>query len=230
MVSLWVENGNLRDYLKAYPTMTHQRSLAADVGCGLSYLHELSIIHGNLQSMNVFVDASGRACLANFARALVTGVDIVAWESQSRSDPTDMLVDQVSDLFSSKASNTKDGDILRLGCVYFEIFTGEVLSVAHWQITLNTSTLRPSSSSLAWTGRGLTERVWSCMESCWDKNPLRRPTASEVVRLLTEEIMEDGTQMNMEAQETWPAEQSWRRTTEIMDASATNDILDRVCK
>ncbi|KAG6875087.1 hypothetical protein C0992_005264, partial [Termitomyces sp. T32_za158] len=103
-----------------------------------------------------------------------------------------------------------------------KIFTGEVLSVT--QSKFDTRTLRPSADSRAWN-RGLTENVWSCMESCLDKDPLRRPTATEVVQLLTEGDIES-TQASLGAQETSSEKQFRRRITEPVGADTLNEILD----
>lgn len=50
---------------------------------------------------------------------------------------------------------------------------------------------RPDSTSQSWTTWGLSEAIWSLMESCWKDNPLERPSAEVVVAQLSSVIAKD---------------------------------------
>ncbi|KAG6909008.1 hypothetical protein DXG01_002394 [Tephrocybe rancida] len=67
----------------------YQRSLVEhmakcwDTASGIDYLHANDIVHGDLKGVNVLVEGSGRACLADFGLSSVTDPDIIHWTSQS---------------------------------------------------------------------------------------------------------------------------------------------------
>ncbi|KAG9122590.1 hypothetical protein FRC07_000970 [Ceratobasidium sp. 392] len=59
LVSPWMSNGPLPRYLKRHPE-------CVQICEGLSYLHRIGIVHGDVQGDNVLVSDDGRAVLANF--------------------------------------------------------------------------------------------------------------------------------------------------------------------
>ncbi|KAG1765981.1 kinase-like domain-containing protein [Suillus placidus] len=77
LVSPWVENGSLTEYLQLkHETLFENEkfSLLRDVARGLQYLHSQSIVHGDLSGNNVLVDENGKACLTDFGlSALLPG-------------------------------------------------------------------------------------------------------------------------------------------------------------
>ncbi|KAJ3530502.1 hypothetical protein NMY22_g8546 [Coprinellus aureogranulatus] len=64
-----MERGNIGKYLSdpGNPSGSVDRLLLiSDIACGMSYLHQEGIVHGDLKGANILVSASGRACLADF--------------------------------------------------------------------------------------------------------------------------------------------------------------------
>ncbi|KAJ8076266.1 hypothetical protein PM082_000685 [Marasmius tenuissimus] len=49
LISPWMERGNLVQFMKDSPEQVNRGSLALDVACGLSHLHDMKIIHGDLK-------------------------------------------------------------------------------------------------------------------------------------------------------------------------------------
>ncbi|OAX30934.1 kinase-like protein, partial [Rhizopogon vinicolor AM-OR11-026] len=74
MICPWVKNGSLTGFLeRKQDTLSSQDkfSLLNDIALGLQYLHDKTIIHGDLTGSNVLVHGNGRACLADFGLSTV---------------------------------------------------------------------------------------------------------------------------------------------------------------
>ncbi|THU83405.1 kinase-like protein [Dendrothele bispora CBS 962.96] len=51
LLSPMMENGDLNSYLEKPSEKVHRVTLAYDVSCGLSYLHKMKIVHGDLKGV-----------------------------------------------------------------------------------------------------------------------------------------------------------------------------------
>ncbi|CAE7120009.1 unnamed protein product, partial [Rhizoctonia solani] len=65
MVSEWMNNGNLHDYLLKHPG-ANRFELCIHVASGLEYMHSCSIVHGDLKAVNVLVSSEGIARISDF--------------------------------------------------------------------------------------------------------------------------------------------------------------------
>ncbi|KAK7437405.1 hypothetical protein VKT23_018650 [Stygiomarasmius scandens] len=177
LISPWMENGNLRKYLSNHPVEFEDRiRLAYDVACGLSYLHEEKIIHGDLKGDNILISTTGRASIADFGLSRVANSDALKWTSFSTSNhgrggSTRWLAPEC--LFKGERA-TYSSDIYAFGGVGYEAFTG---LVPFHEFTHDGAILfqlmdrkRPSRS-------GITSVVWSILQDCWNQDPLARPIA-----------------------------------------------------
>ncbi|KAG6907250.1 hypothetical protein DXG01_009703 [Tephrocybe rancida] len=207
IVSTWMENGDINNYLRRNPTAI-RGMLALDVANGLAYLHDLGIIHGDLKGPNILVDDGGRALLADFGISSVSNSEIVGWTSQTTDNSSGGTVRwQAPELISvgdneeeeeERPKNTRASDIYAWGCVCLEIFTGKIpfanlpndYNVIH-HVQSGGRPQRPLASSPSWTVWGLTEEIWLCMDSCWNREPSQRPMASSLVGLLSAGMPED---------------------------------------
>ncbi|KAG8716338.1 hypothetical protein FRC08_009588 [Ceratobasidium sp. 394] len=68
MVSLWMENGHLRNYVNNYPTVDRLK-LCTQIADGLSYLHSIGIVHGDLKGPNVLISGTGSPILIDFGNS-----------------------------------------------------------------------------------------------------------------------------------------------------------------
>ncbi|KAG6915882.1 hypothetical protein DXG01_009419 [Tephrocybe rancida] len=202
IVSPWMENEGIREYLERHPDAPRVR-LALDVGSGLSYLHNNDIIHGDLKTPNVLVDDAGRARLADFGLSAILDASIPHGDAARWRAP-EMLQDT--------GKNSEKSDVYSWGCVALEIFTGQIPfhgfanDTVTFHVVSGACPVRPNPSSPSWKIFGLTEEIWACMEQCWEREPLRRPSASTVVNHLNDNTTTADPRQSPEANRLSPSE------------------------
>jgi len=70
MVSPWMENGNIMDFLKNRLEQ-NPFNLLIGVGKGLQFLHDHDFVHGDLKGANILIDSEHRPRLADFGLARI---------------------------------------------------------------------------------------------------------------------------------------------------------------
>ena len=97
----------------------------------------------------------------------------------------------------SKGNNTpvlesKAADVFAFGMLAVEVFTGRIPfeGQKNEAVVLHVSRGgRPEKPENA-QAVGLTDEMWKLLESCWRKNPNKRPTMEEIVRKLERFVAE----------------------------------------
>ncbi|KAF9443273.1 kinase-like protein, partial [Macrolepiota fuliginosa MF-IS2] len=193
LVSPWMEGGNIYDYLHSHASV-NKLLLIRDVASGLTYVHDMCIIHGDLKGINVLVSRFGRACLADFGLASVGDSGVVRPPSLEttghrgatwRFEAPELLLR----LGNSKIHRTTESDIYAFGCVCYEIVTGKMpfyeLDAPYaviLEIQKGGMPTKPAEDALSTCqARGLTQHIWPFITSCWRKHKEKRPTAREIL-------------------------------------------------
>lgn len=195
MISPWATNGNITQYLKQ-DCMCDRTKLLQDAAAGLSYLHTLGIVHGDLKSANILINFRGEACLADFGLAtFIHNVNTIAafasttggirgsvrWMAPERMDP------EGAGYVSSQP--TKASDVYSFGITMVEVFTG-VIPFHNSRndaavIAAVLSGKRPSRPPQPQAEEvGLSSSVWALIERCWDQDPRKRPIIASVIEAL----------------------------------------------
>ncbi|KAL5641709.1 hypothetical protein ACGC1H_001996 [Rhizoctonia solani] len=84
MVSDWMENGNLHEYLRTHPS-ADRYELCVHVASGLDYMHSQNTVHGDLKAINVLVSSDGVAKLSDFDFSIMSGVSSLVFSESSHS-------------------------------------------------------------------------------------------------------------------------------------------------
>ncbi|KDQ09604.1 hypothetical protein BOTBODRAFT_90367, partial [Botryobasidium botryosum FD-172 SS1] len=175
-----------------------------DIARGLEYMHALDppIIHGDLKAVssthllqnNILVSADGSACLSDFglsrthmetspdaALATTDGPSdtpiIMAYRANFRWGAPEILLDENS-------HRTPASDIFSLGRLKVELLTGNVPFPGLTDYTIiqclaDGQYIRPSDGDAI--ACGLDDEMWALIVECWNLDPLKRPSASQVV-------------------------------------------------
>ncbi|RDB27522.1 Serine/threonine-protein kinase STY8 [Hypsizygus marmoreus] len=191
LVSPWMENGNVNEFLRKNPD-ADRRLLVSDVASGMLYLHQNGVIHGDFKGSNILVTDSKRACLADFGLSVVTDVHGLKTPSLSSANPEGGTVRfQAPELIDPEFEHPRSmaSDVYAFSLVCYEIFTGDHpfpdVKSDHAVLLKVSRGERPAKPlGLHYLDRGLTDRMWRLMEDCWEHIPDLRPPASEIVERL----------------------------------------------
>ncbi|KAK7031184.1 hypothetical protein VNI00_013600 [Paramarasmius palmivorus] len=176
LVSPWMENGNLADFLQGRPSESVDHlQLMHDIANGLSYLHASKIV-------NILITSSQRACIADFGLSKVADSQIFRVTSTVQTGGTARWC--APELHSSEPASTKS-DVYSCGCLFYEIITGLppfhelkrdpaiVVAVLHGK--------RPSKPE----NNRFPDDWWSLVNSCWEADRDMRPTAEDILQRLS---------------------------------------------
>ncbi|KAH7925401.1 kinase-like protein [Leucogyrophana mollusca] len=188
LVSPWMENGNITQYLEKTPT-ADRRPLVMDIARGLDYLHsfEPPVVHGDLRGANVLITPSLRACVADFGLTTLEHDVNGPFTPSTSSYGVGALFWTAPELLSYREGERQRkslaSDMYSFGCVCYEIYTGcpkfvkLPLPRAIIAVTEGRQVPRPTHSELD-------DTTWDLIEQCWAIEPLSRPVSSEVVHKL----------------------------------------------
>jgi serine/threonine protein kinase len=195
IVMKYVSGGTLYDRIRQQPRIdwTERFILAVDVAAGVAYLHSQRVIHRDLKSLNVLVDADGRATLCDFGLAKVKKSSRSTATSSGQGTPLWMG----PELFGMRARYGEASDVYALAMVLVEISTGllpfeELLQAggpsAFIQIpALLAQRARPAVPA-AKAGITVPERVPAALQAsiqaAWAHEPGSRPTARQCLEQL----------------------------------------------
>ncbi|WP_422931366.1 protein kinase domain-containing protein [Singulisphaera sp. PoT] len=122
MIMEYVEGSNLRDLLKIRVHIEQKAALPLLIGLGrgLQYSHNSGVTHRDLKATNILISHSGAAKLVDFGLATIEG------EEKKTANLNQRTVDY-SALERRCASPKGDprSDIFFLGCVYYQMLSGQ---------------------------------------------------------------------------------------------------------
>ncbi|KAI6035228.1 kinase-like domain-containing protein [Pisolithus orientalis] len=187
IVSPYMPNGTADKYVNDHPSVDH-RALIKHICEGVNVLHNMvpPIVHGDIRGVNIVINESGDPLLADFGFSRIvqdlTGVAIT--ESCGMLDSyrwaaRELLVG---------GNLTLKADVYAFGMTVLELMShrepwSQVRFPFHVvaKVSDGERPLRPSDKETV--SRGLDDRLWELLESCWEEFE-NRPTMSEVLRKL----------------------------------------------
>ncbi|CAE6455111.1 unnamed protein product, partial [Rhizoctonia solani] len=182
MVSEWMDNGNLHEYLRKHPD-ANRYQLCVQVASGVAYIHTFGMVHGDIKALNVLISSNGDAKLTDFGLSTMSesSLEFSATTSQAGSirwvSPEQLL---------QGSARSMPSDVYALGMTLLEIFSGTMpyypqcardfqVLVAVQQGTLPTRPMNRIKEDMPGN------RIWSLLVNCWDRQPDGRPSATQVV-------------------------------------------------
>ncbi|KAF9789521.1 kinase-like domain-containing protein [Thelephora terrestris] len=201
LISEWMDQGNIKQYLKRKENSELNRiELLVEVVDGLSYMHGLQVVHGNLKGANIYIK-NFHVCIADFGVSTIArheswvGTDTMStpslvsftlggnirWMSPELLDPPRFN--------APDPRPTKESDRFALGMVIYEVLCGKI-PYDGWDIDrINDAILkgiRPYRPKAA-THLGLFDELWDILQRCWDERSEVRPEL-HIIRACLDEV------------------------------------------
>ncbi|KAF9644146.1 kinase-like protein [Thelephora ganbajun] len=185
MVSNWMINGNINDFIKACPDV-NRLELLIGVSKGLVYVHSRGMIHGDLKGLNILIDQAGNARLADFGLVAIipdatnpmtqsscTQGGTVRWMSPELIEPQQFGFEH--------SRPTKSSDCYALGMVIYETISGHVPFHEYGTLTIPIKVLRGEYPRREVR---FPDSLWEMLLLCWRSEPNTRPNVEDVLRHL----------------------------------------------
>ncbi|CAE7145379.1 unnamed protein product [Rhizoctonia solani] len=188
MVSEWMDNGNLHEYLLKHPRADRYQ-LCTHITSGLEYMHSRGMVHGDLKALNVLVSSDGIARLSDFDFSVMSEVSNLLFSESSNSRPGTIRWSAPEILLEEVHQKTTQADVYALGMTMLEIFTGEApypdcrsdISVIR---TVERGILPTRPTELAHDHKS--NMMWELLVRCWSRNSSERPSSGQVDEALFE--------------------------------------------
>ncbi|KAF9789584.1 kinase-like domain-containing protein [Thelephora terrestris] len=209
MVSEWMDNGNINEFILKDPD-ANRTALLADVANGLKYMHDLSIVHGDIKGANILINKDRRGCIADFSLTTITGVGshpahgvtpiattfsgdtlmsftaggTYRWMSPELLDP-----DQFGIPKEEEGRPTRQSDCYALGMVIYEVLCGHSPFIEKENSLMLTSEIvngvRPTKPEGA-ERLGFNNELWTIVERCWQGIIVERPGIDDILSCLND--------------------------------------------
>lgn len=211
LVTPYYINGNIISYLKTQPAV-NKLALLAQVAAGLSYLHSISIIHGDVKGSNILINDNSVAVISDFGLSNVIQASVSTtgspsepsrsyphfdhdhhetWEAEKFNPVTtdgwrwkapELMVAYLNETYTLLMSEAID--IYAFAMTAIEILTA---SIPFSHIKSDASVI----VSVVAGGRpkrdrslSIKDEIWVMLERCWDVEPSRRPSMAAVYGII----------------------------------------------
>lgn len=189
MVSEWIEPGDFYSYVVqcAAGEPIEPFNLCTQVAEGLSYLHNLSVVHGDLKAQNVLVTRAGVVKLTDFGLSKLTKSNSALQFTSPQDYQGGTTRWMAPELFMPGNSQSAEADIYAYGMTVIEIFTGDVpfpdLLEFHIFGAVTTGAM-PSRPLLLNHPDDKANMWWRLLSQCWTRDAKKRPNIGYILQVV----------------------------------------------
>ena len=165
--------------------------ICLEVATGLAYLHGKDVIHADLKSLNVLLDAHNTAKLSDFGLSSLHDPAVSSLLTKTRGGPVGTPLWMAPELFSDPSQGghpgrpTPQSDVFALGITLWEALAGEApyahLRVPNLSVVLPALVCDGTRPSLELLPVQLPPSVAALLRRLWDGDPQQRGTAQAAV-------------------------------------------------
>ncbi|KAG2153677.1 kinase-like domain-containing protein [Suillus bovinus] len=194
LVYPWMPSGTLYIFLEkqaATLSTSTKIGLVEGIADGLSYLHSMKIVHGDLQPDNVLIDDSGIPCLTGFGLATVVGDPELQLNSTTAACDFNARwrAPEVIGIESDESARPTDAsDIYSFGSIMFFIISENI----PWK-ERNSYQIAIALSQGATHARpkNIPNGFWNLIERCWSRNHMDRPGITQILEYINQCKIDD---------------------------------------
>jgi len=193
LVLPWMENGNIRGYvqkirdrdkLSGSEFVSSVNKWLHQVALGLAYLHDHSIVHGDINGENILVDDNGMVRLTHPGLGVINEATPRKYASKHKV----AFQYRAPELFEPEAfglelpTPTFASDIYAFACTCVEVYSET--------LPFNDTPLYPLARSVVSgkrpkrpktpDGDAIPDTMWHITQRCWTQRPSERPSAKDV--------------------------------------------------
>jgi len=191
MVSKWVLRHDFLKFIGRHPELKQEK--AKEIACGLQYLHEQGVTHGDLKADNVIVSDRTQAQLKGFGDARIQDVEGFTMTNHRTASNIRFMAPELIPLDdeTSVVPSTTASDIFSLGMLLLQLFHSPDDNLQR-RLPYNHVRFVPNFDTALWRRIHAGERPqreryhviedlhWEIICKCWAGDPARRPTVKEV--------------------------------------------------
>ncbi|KAJ7489056.1 kinase-like domain-containing protein [Mycena latifolia] len=185
LVSPWMDNGDVVEFLRNAPRETDRASLILDIAMGLDYLHNECIVHGDLKGSNILVTPSHSACIADFGLSSIANPLTMNITHSTASHQKGTMRWQAPELLRGESESSARSDVYAFACVCYEILSGEIpfreLLEPAIPIKVAIEGVRPTRP-VPWPNTTAYNNIWKLIQQCWKDKSGSRPSAAKIVQ------------------------------------------------
>ncbi|KAJ7778225.1 kinase-like domain-containing protein, partial [Mycena metata] len=169
LVSPWMENGHILDFLKTAPVGLNRVPLILD------YLHD--------EHTNILLTPSGRACIADFGLSTIADAVSLRFTHSTRSARGGTARHQAPELLLGEMQNHYGSDVYAFGWVGYEILTGKA-PFYELMNDMAVSIKVIGGSQPSRPDPGPSEILWQLLLDCWEQDSVKRPKVGAITQRL----------------------------------------------
>lgn len=191
IVSLYMRNGNMMDYMKSHPGCD-KKALIVQVAEAVNYLHtDEGLVHGDLKCENVLISDYGEALLADFG--LSTFVEKTRFISRTmtgiREKHTPRFAAPELVLETKAQSKTRESDVYAFGMLVLQAISEQLpwgVDTSDIAVILAMASGRHPPRPISPSGFvSISHAWWDVCKSCWTRDPGQRPRMPFVLEVLS---------------------------------------------
>jgi serine/threonine protein kinase len=231
----YLEGESLRARLRCGPIpLADGVRLGVSIAEGLAAIHQKGIIHRDLKPENIFLTTDGQIKILDFGVARVVKSTAISEDEETRHDSDTfstlpgMVVGTVGYMSPEQVRGaTLDGrsDIFALGCVLFEVFTGQRAFQGATPVEVTASILRDDPFEQLDNTKSLPADLRQVLVRCLQRHPAQRFQSAQDLAFVLRTLLPTISEKTRPDLSTQPADKSASplpTTRKLLPATALN--------